>query len=332
MPVLIYGHLNKHDFSLQDGCVLTIGVFDGIHQGHRKLIKRIVQISNYYRINSVLLTFDTHPLNVIHKPDTVKLLNTIEEKAMLLENTGLDYILVVKFTHEFASIDAHSFITDILIGRLWVKHIVVGSDFRFGKNREGTIKILKEYGNKYGFFVEEFPLITKNEVKIGSSHIRTLISEGKIQEANELLGYPYFICGTVQQGRGLSSQLGFPSVNIPLPPNKVLPPPGVFSSFTLVDGEILNSTTYLGYSPTLLKRQQIISETHIHNFNRNIIGKKIMVFLIEKIREEIKFKDVDELKRQVQQDISQSEQSQQRAHSLEQIYRTFGIMHKEKSR
>lgn len=288
------------NFKFQNTAI-SLGKFDGIHQGHQLLLNKILdQKSN--GLTSVMFTFISHPENLLfHK--NLELIYTEEEKRFLLDKWGLDVLISYPFTKETASIEAENFVKDILIGQLDAKMIVVGSDFCFGHNRRGNVNLLKELSTKYGYELVVFDKIKIEEDIVSSTIIRKAIANGNMEYANLLLGRPFTIIGKVEHGRKIGRTIGFPTTNILPPPNKLLPPNGVYVSKTNVNGFSYPGVTNIGYNPTVGQTPEKRVETYLFDYDSELYGQSIEIELLTMVRPEIKFDNLELLKNKIQEDI-----------------------------
>lgn len=288
--------------------VLTIGSFDGVHRGHQKLISTIHQKARAINGESGLMTFHPHPRMVIQpaKKDSIQLLTTIEERIRLLEKTGLDNLFIVPFSVDFANMPAKDYIKNILVGKFSPRHLVIGYDHKFGKNRDGDIHLLRQFQEKYSYSIEEISKQRTENITFSSTNIRNLLLEGNIEQANDLLGYTYEIKGIITHGDKRGRQLGFPTANIQvINKEKLIPGKGVYAVQTEVDGNFYNGMLNIGTRPTFDGVNKTI-ENHIFAFQKNIYGFKVRLRFYGKIRSETKFNNQDELKEQLSKDKAQA--------------------------
>ncbi len=290
------------NFKSDKSTVLTIGVFDGFHIGHQKIISRIVEVSEQKKLESVVLTFFPHPRMVLQKNEDIKLVHTITERTQILKKTKINHLIIHPFTKDFSQLSAINFVKETLVKQLKIKHIIIGYDHRFGKNRSATIIDLKKYGKEYGFTVEEISSQDINEVAVSSTKIRNAILRGNIKIANTYLGTPFQLSGTVVSGKRIGRTIDFPTANINIAESyKIIPKKGVY----ITQAEILGKTVFgmmnIGVNPTVKGLQQTI-ELHLLNFKANIYDEHINITLLKRIRDEQKFSSVIELKRQLQKD------------------------------
>ena len=278
--------------------IVTIGTFYGVHLGHQKIIKRLVELKGKQGGEIVLFTFDPHPRKVLF-PDQLdlKLITTTIEKCELLKQFGVDYVLVYPFTKEFSQMQAHDYISNIISKGLKTKTLVIGYDHRFGSNREGNIDNLKQLSKVYNFEVEEIPAQEINQLNISSTRIRKAIDDGDIKTANAFLGYPFFITGKVIKGKQLGRTIGYPTANIFIEDtDKLLPKIGVYAVKVLVGVSTYKGMLNIGLNPTTDLDNKIKVEVNIFDFDKDIYDEILKVEFIKRIRDEQKFANLDELK------------------------------------
>ncbi|MBU3820533.1 bifunctional riboflavin kinase/FAD synthetase [Flavobacteriaceae bacterium XHP0103] len=286
-------------YTSKEPTVVTIGTFDGVHIGHQKIIKQLVDTANGSHLKSVVLTFFPHPRMVLQKDASIKLINTIDERSEILYALGLDYLLVKKFTKAFSRLSAEDFVKKILVDKLNAKKVIIGYDHRFGRNRNADINDLKLFGEKYGFQVEEISAEDINDVSVSSTKIRKALDEGNIAKANAYLGYPFMINGSIKKGKGLGRQLGFPTANVAVEETyKLIPKYGAYIVNSEIDGQQVFGMMNIGLNPTVNDNKESI-EVHFFNFEKDIYNKKIQVNLLNRIRDEQKFESVEALKQQL---------------------------------
>ena len=289
--------------------VITIGTFDGVHIGHRKILKKLIKNTKSHNLKSTVLTFFPHPRMVLQKDNDIKLLNTIDEKVKILGELGLDYLIIHPFTKEFSRLSATEFVRDILVNSLKTKKIIIGYDHRFGRNRDANITDLMAFGNTLDFEVEEIPAQEIDDVSVSSTKIRKALEEGQIEIANKYLGYPYMLTGTIKKGKGLGRQLYFPTANLHIEESyKLIPKTGVYVVQSKIDGTIVFGMMNIGYNPTVsetenlpVSRQKNI-EIHFFDFDQDLYGQKLQIDVLARIRDEQKFESVEVLKNQLTKD------------------------------
>ncbi|BAX79730.1 bifunctional riboflavin kinase/FAD synthetase [Labilibaculum antarcticum] len=285
--------------------VVTIGTFDGVHLGHRKVIRRLQELAQKVKGETVIFTFYPHPRLVLNPEDNgLRLINTLEEKKVLLEAAGIDHLVVYPFTKEFSKLTYVEFVEQILVKQLGMKYLVVGYDHRFGHNREGKYEDLKMFADKLNFKIERQDVLNMDAINVSSTKVRTAISEGDIQMANKYLGYRFFIKGDVIDGKKLGHTIGFPTANIdPQESYKLVPKDGVYAVKVDVDDKIYLGMLNIGVRPTVNNQLDNRSiEVHILDFNQDIYYKNITIHFYQRIRNEQFFASLDELKAQLAKD------------------------------
>jgi|TARA_R100000322_G_scaffold92224_1_gene57407 riboflavin kinase/FMN adenylyltransferase len=292
-------HTNANTFSGSKNTVVTIGTFDGVHIGHQKIVNRLV---NHAELDSVILTFFPHPRMVLQQDNTIKLLHTIEEKTSVLKQLGLDHLVIHPFTKEFSRLTAQQFVEDILVNQLKAKKIIIGYDHRFGRNRTADISTLKDFGEQYGFVVEEITKQDVDDVAVSSTKIRTALQKGQIEKANAFLGQPYMLTGTIVKGKGIGKTLGYPTANIQIEEAyKLIPKNGVYIVKTNFKGITYFGMMNIGTNPTVGGKSQTI-ETYFFNMDTDLYGSKMTIQMLKRIRDEKKFASVDQLIEAMQND------------------------------
>ena len=281
---------------------MTIGTFDGIHVGHQKILKDLIDSAKQENTKSVLLTFFPHPRMVLQQNVSIELLNTIDEKSMLLEEMGLDYLIIHPFSKEFSRLTALDFVRDVLVNQLNTSKLIIGYDHHFGKNREGNIDQLREYSHVFDFEVEEIPAQDIDDVSVSSTKIRMALHEGHLKTANRYLGYNFMIHGTVVNGKKLGGKIGFPTANIDVVEDyKLIPKTGVYVIQTQVENKRYFGMMNIGYRPTVDGNHQTI-EAHLFDFEGDLYGKFLKIEFLYFLREEQKFDSVDHLILQLKND------------------------------
>ncbi|MFD2551684.1 bifunctional riboflavin kinase/FAD synthetase [Bizionia sediminis] len=283
--------------------VVTIGTFDGVHIGHKKIIERLVSSAKKNNLKSAILTFFPHPRMVLQKDPSIKLLNTLDEKAAILESLGLDYLVVKKFTKAFSRLSAEAFVSNILVDTLHAKKVIIGYDHHFGRNRTANINDLRDFGKKHDFQVEEITAQDINDVSVSSTKIRTALENGDIQTANSYLGYHYMLNGTVVHGKGLGKQIGFPTANLYIAEKyKLIPRHGVYVIKAHIENETFYGMMNIGTNPTVNETDTQSVEINFFNLQASLYYKKLTVCMLHRIRDEQKFNSVADLKIQLQKD------------------------------
>ncbi len=297
-------HTDLKYFNVQTP-ILTIGVFDGVHLGHKQVLNRLKEIANERNGESVVLTLWPHPRIVLGKDvDSLRLLNNIEEKKYLLSKTEIDHLIILPFTKEFSQLSACEFIEEYLVKQIGVKHLVVGYNHQFGKDRKAGFEFLSECANKFGFSIEKLDAKLVENDKVSSTKIREFLTAGFLDVANSYLGYEYFISGNVVEGNQIGRKIGFPTANIKIPePYKQVPKDGVYAVRVNLNGESYYGMLNIGSRPTIestLRTKNI--EVHILSFDKKIYNQTITVYFVKRIRNEIKFDSLGELTKQLERD------------------------------
>jgi riboflavin kinase/FMN adenylyltransferase len=295
---------NTENFRIEKPTILTIGTFDGVHLGHQKILNRLKELKKKHQLNTVVLTFDPHPRKVLFpEQNDLKLITTTAEKLALLENYGIDIAVVYPFSKKFAQLDASVYIKDILVKSLKVKHLIIGYDHKFGKNREGNIISLKSFSSQFNYEVEEISAQDIESINISSSKIRHAIEKGDIELANKFLGHTYFLSGTVIKAKQLGRTIGFPTANISIEDeDKLIPAIGVYWVEVELENERFYGMLNVGKNPTTDFDDHTKIEVNMFNFNKDIYGSTLKVHFLKRLRDEVKFKNIDELKTQLATD------------------------------
>lgn len=291
-----------HNIKLHhQGCVLTIGNFDGVHLGHQEVLRQVSEKARELGLPSTVMTFDPQPLELFAKDKAPARLTRLRDKFVQLSKLDIERLLCVNFNHQFANQSADEFISDLLVKRLGVKFLVVGDDFCFGRGREGNFAMLQEAGEKHGFEVVSTQSFRLQQLRVSSTAIRKALASDKLDVAAEMLGRDYSISGRVSHGRKLGRTIGFPTANIPLK-RCVSPVSGVYTVEALgLDGKAVGGVANIGNRPTVNGvRQQL--EVHLFDFKANLYGKQLEIVLLDKIRDEHKFESFEALKQQIELD------------------------------
>jgi riboflavin kinase/FMN adenylyltransferase len=299
-------HQTIESFSKKNiATVLTIGTFDGVHVGHQKIIERLNELKKE-SLYSAILTFYPHPRRVLGKEDKIQMLNSFIEKKDLLAKFKLDHLIVEPFTEVFSQTSAEDFVKKILVDELNVKKLVIGHDHKFGKNREGDFDKLVELSKVYGFEVEEIPSQDIENIAVSSTKIRRALLAGDISQANRFLGYAYMLSGKVVKGHGIGRTINFPTINLQIQEDyKLIPKNGVYLVKTEYDGMLLNGLMNIGTRPTLNGQNQSI-EVYLLDFKGDLYGKFLRVEILNRLREEVKFDSIEDLKKQIATDEIQA--------------------------
>jgi len=299
----------KHYHSLEEVSLqnawLTIGVFDGVHRGHRAILRRLTEAAHAQGAPAAALTFHPHPAQVLSGRE-IKCLTTPQERAALLGSLGVDVVITQPFDKELAAISARDFMLR-LRERLGLRRLLIGYDFALGKGREGNAARLSELGAELNYEVEVIPALSEASGVISSTAIRALISGGNVSAAASLLGYPYTLSGEVIHGEGRGKKINIPTANIAYPPGKAIPTNGIYATWAQVGGRRIMAATNIGFNPTFTPQRNIPSlEAHLLDFDGEIYGQEVKVEFIARLRDELKFNSVEELLKQIWDDIAKT--------------------------
>ncbi len=290
------------NYSAKKPLVLSLGMFDGVHLGHQSIIHHLKEKSQEIpNSETAILTFWPHPRLVINPNDDLQLLNTIDEKAHLLEKFGIDHLILKTFDKEFRNLSGEEFVRKILVEKLNVKYLVIGHDHVFGKNKSGNFELLKTLGSELDYEVEQMDAVNIHNHNISSTKIRKALSESSISEANEMLGYPYSISGTVIHGKKIGRTIGFPTANLDWDPIKILPKKGAYIVEVIHENTVYKGMLSIGNNPTV-NGQQLTVEVNILDFSEEIYDQKIEVHFKEFLHDEIKFESLEKLIERLKED------------------------------
>ena len=297
----IYHHLNE--FKRLDNAVVTIGTFDGVHFGHLKIVKRLCELAKATGGESVILTFFPHPRLILDPENQdLKMINTVAEKAAILDGLGVDHLIITPFTRDFSNLDPYDYIKDILVGTIGIRSIIVGYDHRFGKDRKGGMKELLEMGEEFGYQVEEIPEQDINDVAVSSTKIRKALLNGDVALAAEYLGYHFSIKGRVIKGDKIGRTIGYPTANLFVEETyKLIPSDGIYAVEVELNGETYKGMAYIGQRPTINGMTRNI-EVNIFDFNQEIYGQDIRMVFLSFLRHDVKFTGLEALKEQLRKD------------------------------
>lgn len=291
-----------NEFQSTKKTILTLGTFDGVHIGHKKILERLTQNTENGKYESLVLTFFPHPRMVLQEKSEIKLLNTISEKSKLLEKSGIENLVIHPFNESFSRLTAEEFVHSILVNQFHIQKIIIGHDHRFGRNRTANIDNLIAFGAEYGFEVEQISAQEIEDVSVSSTKIRKALQDGNMSLANEYLGYAYFLTGEVVKGKQLGRTIGFPTANIQIKEDyKLIPKNGVYVVKTFIGQKEVFGMMNIGFNPTVNGQKQTI-EVNLFDFDDDIYGEKLEISLLKYLREEQKFGSVDLLKDQLNQD------------------------------
>ncbi|MBI5642591.1 MAG: bifunctional riboflavin kinase/FAD synthetase [Deltaproteobacteria bacterium] len=284
--------------------VLTLGNFDGLHIGHKRILEKVVGRARLFGCPSVVYTFEPHPLKVVAPEKSPPLLIDTEDKIKLIEETGIDCLIFAKFTRDFAATHPREFVKDILVGALSVKEVWVGQDFSFGRGKAGTVGYLKELGAEFGFKVFAVPAYRKGGGVISSSRIRAHIKEGEVDKAASLLGRRYNIKGKVVRGKDIGKDIGFPTANLEVT-SELVPADGVYAAYAALDDKRYPAVLNIGKAPTFGGKDRCV-EVHILDFKGDIYGKTLEVSFVKRLRDEIVFKSKEALVARIEKDTKRA--------------------------
>ena len=289
-------------FTTQQPTVLTIGTFDGVHLGHQKIVERVVTTARQEGLLATVFTFFPHPRMVVQHDKGLKLIHTLEEKKQLLQQLGVDLLVVQPFNEAFAQLTAEEFVSTILVEHLNVKKVIIGYDHRFGRNRTANIDDMRLFGKKYGFAVEEISVQEVDEVSVSSTKIREALNKGDVTTAEHYLGTPYSLTGRVVHGLKLGRTLGYPTANIQVTEDyKLIPKDGVYAVYSYIGSRKIYGMMSIGKNPTIEGKGASI-EVYFFDFNGNLYDQKLTIEFVQYLREEQKFATIDLLKKQLQDD------------------------------
>ncbi|MBG6186950.1 bifunctional riboflavin kinase/FAD synthetase [Flavobacterium sp. CAN_S2] len=291
-----------NDFTSTKKTILTLGTFDGVHIGHKKILNKLTKNTENEKYESLVLTFFPHPRMVLQEHSDIKLLNTITEKIDLLEKIGIENLVIHPFDETFSRLTAEEFVSTILVDRFHIQKIIIGHDHRFGRNRTANIDNLIAFGKQYDFEVEQISVQEINDISVSSTKIRNALLEGDMTLANEYLGYDYFLTGTVIQGKQLGRTINFPTANLKIEENyKLIPKNGVYIVQSILNEKTVFGMMNIGFNPTVDGQNQSI-EIHYFDFNADLYNQEIRVSILQRIRSEQKFESVNLLKEQLEKD------------------------------
>ena len=284
--------------------VVTVGTFDGVHLGHQKILSRLKKLAKKNNGETVLLTFDPHPRKVLFDNHNLKLINSLDEKIKILEKLGLDHLVVQPFTKAFSNLSAKEYVEELLVKKLNTKILVIGYDHHFGNDRKGNIELLKELQSTYQYQLEEITAHEIDEIKISSTKIRHAVETGNVNLVYDFSGNHLQFSGKIIKGDGIGKTINYPTANLELiSQDKILPANGVYAIKCQINENHVNGVMNIGCRPTLNSSNKISIECHLFVWKTNIYNKILQVKVIERIRNEVKFKDLDNLKKQIQKDI-----------------------------
>ena len=295
-------HSSIREFNQLSNAVVTTGTFDGLHLGHKEILNKLIEVGRNKSFPTVILTFSPHPRQVLFPSGELKLINTMEENIMLFKKYNVDHLIFQTFDFEFSRTTSLEYIRDILVQKIGLKELIVGHNHHFGRNREGAADNLQEYADLFDFNVHPVLPFKLNNVEVSSTKIRTAILNGQIDVSNSYLGYNFKLTGRVVRGNGLGRQIGFPTANIEInDQNKIIPQNGVYSVFIHYSNKKFQGMLNIGYKPTV-PNSLLSIEVNIFEFNQKIYNEHVVIEFVKKIRDERKFKNLQELKTQLSKD------------------------------
>lgn len=297
----IYNHFSE--FKKLNNAVATIGTFDGVHYGHQKIIKRLCELAKSTGGESVILTFFPHPRLIIDPENQdLKMINTINEKAKILARLGVDHLIITPFTRDFSNLTPAEYIKNILVDTIGIKHLIVGYDHRFGKDRKGGLQDLEAFSKNFNYKIEQIPEQDINDVAVSSTKIRTALLNGDVALAANYLGYNFSLYGKVIKGDKIGRTIGFPTANIFVEETyKLIPSDGIYAVTIEMNGQVFKGMAYIGQRPTINGMTRNI-EVNIFDFNQEIYGQDVKMNFLEFLRHDVKFTGLEALKEQLQKD------------------------------
>ena len=292
---------NLSQYTSKTPLALSIGIFDGVHKGHQSIIKKLNFIAQEKNLESAILTFWPHPRTIFNPNDDLKFLNTIEEKIYLLEKKGVENLFLKEFDEEFRNLTGEEFVKQVLVEKLNVKHLIIGHDHTFGKNRSGDFSLLQKMSSEYDFEVEQVEAVDFQDKHISSTQIRNALLEGNVKEANEMLGYVYSVSGKVVHGKKIGRTIGYPTANIAADPAKLLPKKGAYIVDVFVKNKHYKGMLSIGTNPTV-NGNSLSTEVYILDFNGDIYDEIISVNFRDFLHDEIKFESLEKLIERLDED------------------------------
>lgn len=295
------------DFLPVDNAIVTIGTFDGVHHGHQAIFNKMREDAKKIKGYTVVITFYPHPRIVLGLDSTnLRFINTQEKKINRIEETGIDFLVIVPFTKDFASLSSEEFITDFVVEKVNPVKIVTGYDHHFGKDREGGFELLSKMGEKHGFEVEKVEAQIVNDLKVSSTRVRKLLEAGKVKAANSFLGYEYSITGKVVKGQSIGRDMGFPTANIEVSDEyKLIAAVGVYACRVEYMGKFYKGMSNIGFRPTI-NHGDLTIEVNIFEFDQQIYNEEITIYFVDRMRDEHKFKNIKALQKQLVKDREQA--------------------------
>lgn len=286
------------------GSVLSIGNFDGVHRGHQAVLRHVVERASDLECPAAVMTFDPHPVKLLRPSHAPKLLSTLEQRIERIVATGVNEVLVVPFTHRLARMEADRFVREVLVGRLEIREVYIGNNFRFGADRGGDVNLLVGMGRRLGFDAASAPTVVVDGEPVSSSRVRAAVARGDVAGAATLLGRPHFLDGVVIEGRRLGRQLGFPTLNLE-PDNELMPGFGVYVTAVWIPSfrRLFHAVTNVGVRPTIYDDSATTVESHVLDFSADVYGEPIRLFLLDRLRDERSFPSAVDLMAQIRRDV-----------------------------
>lgn len=295
----------KEEYKSKLHTAITIGKFDGIHLGHGELLVELKKQKDR-GMSTLLFTFSKSPQVYLNHIEEVSIFSKEEKMDFFNQISWIDDYYEVKITEEFLNLEPEEFIKKYLVDKFKVQHVIVGEDFRFGHNKKGNVSLLRELGETYHYTVTSVKKISNLNVEISSTEIRRILEQGEMRKANEILGHPFYLMGTVMHGRRLATNLGFPTANVEYPKEKIQIPFGVYATKIEVEGRLWDGITNVGTKPTITEEKKILAESYLFDFKDEIYGKKIKVYFHDFLRPEVKFETIEQLRNQIQNDVKKA--------------------------
>ena len=292
-----------HNLPAFKNAVITIGTFDGVHQGHKAILKKVVDHARHVGGGSVLLTFEPHPRKLLFPDQPLGIITPLNEKLQLITNEGIEHIVVVPFTREFANLSAQEYIKNFLVNIFHPHSIIIGYDHRFGHDRKGDLKLLEQSAADCHYELIEIPEQMIDEAAVSSTKIRHAINEGRVDVASHMLGRNYSMKGVVKHGNKLGRTLGYPTANLqPTEPDQIIPALGIYAITATYDNNTYNGMLSIGYNPTVTDKKELRIEANLFDFDKDIYGDLIEISFVKKLRDEQKFESIEALKQQLHKD------------------------------
>lgn len=300
-------HYDINHLPIFKNAVITIGTFDGVHMGHRQIIEKLKQEARDINGETVIVTFHPHPRKVVSSTILgIRLINTMDEKIGLLDSLGIDHLVVVPFTDAFANQQAEDYVEHFLVNKFQPHTIIIGYDHRFGKERKGDYLLLEKLAPVFNYQLKEIPKHVLDEISISSTKIREALLEGKIEIADKLLGYEFFFSGTVVHGDKLGRKLGYPTANLKIADEeKIIPGNGIYAVYANISDVKLKGMMSIGFRPTVDGKKRVV-EVNLFDFDKEIYGQTLRVFVKKYLREEVKFNSLEDLVKQIDKDKIES--------------------------